>query len=217
MWAVGCILGEMLTGKPIFPGTSTINQIEKITELTGKPSKEVSLRISPYASTMMENMVSDLPDGMDKLNSLFRTSGATADAIDMMLSLLKFDPEQRLDVEGALAQKCVPSHCRVWLPFPSLLAPSFPDRFPCDIYLLPPSPKNSTLPTPLTHPNNRYVQQFHDPMVEVRARGMVKPSVDDTVKGTTAFYRDRLYQNINSGKKRADERQRERGMGGWGT
>jgi serine/threonine protein kinase len=27
MWAMGCILGEMLHGKPIFPGTSTINQV----------------------------------------------------------------------------------------------------------------------------------------------------------------------------------------------
>ena len=30
MWSIGCILGEMYTGKAIFPGTSTLNQIEKI-------------------------------------------------------------------------------------------------------------------------------------------------------------------------------------------
>lgn len=30
MWSVGCILGEMYTGKAIFQGTSTLNQIEKI-------------------------------------------------------------------------------------------------------------------------------------------------------------------------------------------
>lgn len=27
MWAVGCILGEMLSGRPAFPGTSTMNQV----------------------------------------------------------------------------------------------------------------------------------------------------------------------------------------------
>jgi serine/threonine protein kinase len=40
MWSVGCILGEMLTGRPIFPGTSTMNQLEKIIEVTGKPTAE---------------------------------------------------------------------------------------------------------------------------------------------------------------------------------
>lgn len=27
MWSVGCILGELMTGKSMFPGTSTLNQI----------------------------------------------------------------------------------------------------------------------------------------------------------------------------------------------
>lgn len=27
MWSVGCILGELITGKSIFPGNSTLNQI----------------------------------------------------------------------------------------------------------------------------------------------------------------------------------------------
>lgn len=30
MWSLGCILGEMIRGKPLFPGSCTINQIERI-------------------------------------------------------------------------------------------------------------------------------------------------------------------------------------------
>lgn len=39
MWSVGCILGEMINGKAIFPGTSTLNQIERVIEVIGKPNQ----------------------------------------------------------------------------------------------------------------------------------------------------------------------------------
>ena len=38
MWSIGCILGELVIGKALFPGTSTLNQIERVLELCGKPS-----------------------------------------------------------------------------------------------------------------------------------------------------------------------------------
>lgn len=40
MWSIGCILGEMLLGKALFPGTSTINQIEKIMSAIPHPSPD---------------------------------------------------------------------------------------------------------------------------------------------------------------------------------
>lgn len=40
MWSLGCILGEMIAGKPIFPGTSTVNQVEKIMSTIPTPSNE---------------------------------------------------------------------------------------------------------------------------------------------------------------------------------
>ncbi len=42
MWSVGCILGELVNKKAIFPGTSTLNTIEKVMELLGKPKKQVN-------------------------------------------------------------------------------------------------------------------------------------------------------------------------------
>lgn len=35
MWSLGCILAELLLGKPFFPGTSTLNQLDRIMEVTG--------------------------------------------------------------------------------------------------------------------------------------------------------------------------------------
>ena len=38
MWSVGCIMAELFLGKPLFPGSSTLNQLSRIIELTGKPT-----------------------------------------------------------------------------------------------------------------------------------------------------------------------------------
>ena len=40
MWSLGCILAEMCLGKPLFPGSSTLNQIEKIMSSIPLPSRE---------------------------------------------------------------------------------------------------------------------------------------------------------------------------------
>jgi mitogen-activated protein kinase 15 len=42
MWSLGCILGEILLGQPLFPGTSTLNQLEKIMASIPPPSREGS-------------------------------------------------------------------------------------------------------------------------------------------------------------------------------
>ena len=54
MWSVGCIIGELIVGKACFPGNSTLNQIEKVLELTGKPSqKEVDSLESSVAANIL--------------------------------------------------------------------------------------------------------------------------------------------------------------------
>ena len=40
MWSLGCILAEMCLGKPLFPGSSTLNQIEKIMGSIPPPTRE---------------------------------------------------------------------------------------------------------------------------------------------------------------------------------
>ena len=40
MWSLGCILAELLLGKPVFPGTSTLNQLDRVMEITGRPTAD---------------------------------------------------------------------------------------------------------------------------------------------------------------------------------
>jgi mitogen-activated protein kinase 15 len=38
VWSFGCMLAEVLRGKPMFPGNSTLNQIERVLTWTGPPN-----------------------------------------------------------------------------------------------------------------------------------------------------------------------------------
>ena len=40
VWSFGCIIYEILAQKPLFPGNSTLDQVEKICLFTGYPSEE---------------------------------------------------------------------------------------------------------------------------------------------------------------------------------
>jgi dual specificity tyrosine-phosphorylation-regulated kinase 2/3/4 len=41
MWSFGCVLFELFTGDPLFPGESENEQIQCIMEIKGLPSDEV--------------------------------------------------------------------------------------------------------------------------------------------------------------------------------
>jgi hypothetical protein len=41
MWAAGCILGELLGHRPLFPGRSELGQLELIVDLLGTPSDAI--------------------------------------------------------------------------------------------------------------------------------------------------------------------------------
>ncbi|XP_041868107.1 mitogen-activated protein kinase 15 isoform X2 [Melanotaenia boesemani] len=99
MWSLGCILGEMLLGKALFPGTSTINQIEKIMSAIPHPTPEDILAIkSEYGSSVIQRM---LLKPQVPLEDLLQPS-VSADALDLLRGLLVFNPEKRLTADQAL-------------------------------------------------------------------------------------------------------------------
>uniref|UniRef100_A0A8C6S3Q4 Mitogen-activated protein kinase 15 n=1 Tax=Neogobius melanostomus TaxID=47308 RepID=A0A8C6S3Q4_9GOBI len=99
LWSLGCILGEMLLGKALFPGTSTINQIEKIMSAIPHPTPDDILAIkSEYGSSVIQRM---LLKPQVPLEDLLQPS-VSADALDLLKGLLVFNPDKRLTAEQAL-------------------------------------------------------------------------------------------------------------------
>ena len=103
MWSSGCILGELLLGKPIFPGTSTMNQLDRIIELTGKPcSEDIEAVDSPFAGTMLESCSVTKIKGVEEM-----FPSASPEAVDLLKKLLVFNPNKRLSPEQVLSHPYV--------------------------------------------------------------------------------------------------------------
>jgi dual specificity tyrosine-phosphorylation-regulated kinase 2/3/4 len=69
MWSLGCILSELLTGMPLFPGEDEADQLSCIIEVIGMPSQKVldaSKRARNFVSSKGHPRycsVTTLPDG----------------------------------------------------------------------------------------------------------------------------------------------------------
>jgi mitogen-activated protein kinase 15 len=98
MWSIGCILGEMVNGKAIFPGTRTLIQVERILELLGKPK---ALDILSMESSLAGNIIGSI---ILKKHKNFKTffPKASPNALDLIKKLLSFNPQNRLTADQAL-------------------------------------------------------------------------------------------------------------------
>jgi hypothetical protein len=56
MWSFGCILVELFTGMPVFPGETELHQLLKIIELIGKPPLEMLKKASKWDQFFDSNM-----------------------------------------------------------------------------------------------------------------------------------------------------------------
>ncbi|NWR62185.1 MK15 kinase, partial [Bucorvus abyssinicus] len=109
MWSIGCILGELLLGKPLFPGTSTVNQIEQILRVIPAPSPEDILALqSDYRASVIHRMSSRQRVTFEEI----LPASTPLPALDLLKKLLVFNPDKRLTAEEALQHPYVKRfHC----------------------------------------------------------------------------------------------------------
>ena len=105
LWAVGTIFAEMVRGKPLFPGGSTMNTIERILEYTGRPSADaIKSTRSPFAETMINEGLPASAGSSPRvsLSTFCKGTGAPKEALSLMRRCLAFNPQKRGTAEGLL-------------------------------------------------------------------------------------------------------------------
>ncbi|KAA0185249.1 Protein kinase shaggy [Fasciolopsis buskii] len=97
MWSAGCVIGELLLGRPLFPGGSGVDQLVEIIKVLGTPTPEQVLEMNPQYSEFKFPNVVGCP--WEKLIR-YRTKDA---AFDVLRKLLVYSPKNRASASQILS------------------------------------------------------------------------------------------------------------------
>ncbi|WVW86544.1 hypothetical protein I302_108593 [Kwoniella bestiolae CBS 10118] len=127
VWSVGCILAEMMSGKPLFPGRDYHHQLSLILDVLGTPTFE---EFSAITSKRSKEYVRTLQFRKKRtFESLY--PNASPLAIDFLSKTLTFDPRKRFTVEQCLSHPYLDAyHDPEDEPSAKPLSPNF---FDCDM------------------------------------------------------------------------------------
>uniref|UniRef100_A0A4W4E3Z2 Stress-activated protein kinase JNK n=1 Tax=Electrophorus electricus TaxID=8005 RepID=A0A4W4E3Z2_ELEEL len=109
IWAVGCIMAEMVRHKILFPGRDYIDQWNKVIEQLGTPSPEFMMKLNQSVRTYVENRPRYAGYSFEKLfpDVLFPADSdhnklKASQARDLLSKMLVIDASKRISVDEAL-------------------------------------------------------------------------------------------------------------------
>ena len=89
VWSAGCVLAELLTGSPIFPGSSGVDQLVEIIKVLGTPTKEQLKSMNPNYQEFKFPQI-----GAHPWSSIFKPS-IPPETVDLVGNLLSYVPDLR--------------------------------------------------------------------------------------------------------------------------
>lgn len=104
LWSTGCILFELITGRPLFPGTSSIDQIERVIAYTGRPTDDElkSVQKNEKDTENVQKILSKISFVYPPFDFQNQMKNVPDDAVDLIKKLTCFNPALRLTAVEAL-------------------------------------------------------------------------------------------------------------------
>jgi serine/threonine protein kinase len=101
MWSVGCILLELISGRPAFPAKDESEQLKQLFSIVGTPPADSWMRQLPlWGSVEIEERRPRIADWLGKYTAL-----TDADARQLIMRLLECDPRKRITAKEALSAR----------------------------------------------------------------------------------------------------------------
>jgi mitogen-activated protein kinase 1/3 len=105
LWSAGCILGEMVTRAPLFPGTDIVHQVRLVVQTlkAARPEDFDAAGVAFVENAMAHDYVDRVqPAPIDGWISVAPGLAGTDRGLDMLDKLLRFDPANRLTAAAAM-------------------------------------------------------------------------------------------------------------------
>ncbi len=96
MWSIGCIIAELVTKQPLFPGDSEIDELYRVFRVLGTPTEAVWPGVSKlpdYKPSFPQWKASGIDHLQRNMDPLLK---------DLILKCLEYEPSKRLSAKDAM-------------------------------------------------------------------------------------------------------------------
>lgn len=95
LWSAGCVLAELFTGLPLFPGKNSIDQLAKISKILGSPTDEEMVAMGQEPKRIGSKAPLTAVERVKVLRTLIPRHIPDV-GVDLLAGLLQYTPEDRL-------------------------------------------------------------------------------------------------------------------------